>query len=82
MDRVQAAIEKAHLLREKRQKEMKQALREHPPGGEKGFRWKAEPDPGPGAGSGAGRSAPPVGAATDPDPGTTPQLRLATDRPA
>ncbi|MSU91736.1 P-loop NTPase [Rhodobacteraceae bacterium 2CG4] len=43
MDRVQAAIEKAHLLRERRQKEMKQALREHPPGGDKGFRWKGEP---------------------------------------
>lgn len=42
MDRVQAAIEKAHLLREKRQKEMKQALRRQPPG-EKGLDWKGQP---------------------------------------
>ncbi|MHA3980916.1 CpsD/CapB family tyrosine-protein kinase [Halovulum sp. GXIMD14794] len=42
MDRVQAAIEKAHLLREKRQKEMKQALRRQPPG-EKGLDWKGHP---------------------------------------
>jgi len=80
MDRVQAAIEKAHLLREKRQKEMKQALREHPPGGEKGFRWKGDPVVDPDRDPDGDRGAAPV-PETVPETKAVPQLRLAADRP-